>query len=239
MLKIENLSYTIEENGKLNCILQNINLEIPDGTTLIITGPNGSGKSTLAKIIIGILQPTQGKIYLNDKDITNLSITDRAKMGIAYAFQQPIRFKGVNTKDIMTKALGESAKVNNSCDILSSVGLCARDYLDRELNNSLSGGELKRIEIATALARNAPITIYDEPEAGIDIWSFNGLVDIFTKCSAKDKINIIISHQERLFGVANRMLYLRAGRVIKYGTPSQVMPEIRANSICKKLSREV
>ena len=238
MLKIENLSYRVEENNSIKSILENINLTIPDGTNLVITGPNGSGKSTLAKIIMGILQPTTGKIYYNDKDITNMNITDRAKLGIAYAFQQPVRFKGITTKSLLAKALNENANINNTCDSLSSVGLCARDYLDRELNQSLSGGELKRIEIATALARNCPLTIYDEPEAGIDIWSFGGLIDIFKKCGGKDKINIIISHQEKIFEVANKMLLLRAGRIAEYGTPKQVLPLLNPNAVCKKLSKE-
>lgn len=238
MLIIKNLTYNIQENDEEINILSDINLTIPTGTTLVITGPNGSGKSTLAKLIMGILQPTSGSIIYNGTDITNLSIADRAKLGIAYAFQQPVKFKGLTTKSLMTTALGGNANINNTCDILSQVGLCARTYLDRELDNRLSGGELKRIEIASVLARDAGLNIFDEPEAGIDIWSFDGLLDIFSQATRPDKINIIISHQEKLFDVANMMLYLRGGKVAELGPVYEVLPKIKSNVICKKLTKE-
>jgi Fe-S cluster assembly ATP-binding protein len=238
MLVIQNLTYTITENDKEIKILDNINLQLDNNTTLIITGPNGSGKSTLAKIIMGILSPTSGKIFYNGVDITNMSIVERAKMGIAYAFQQPVRFKGLDTKTLMSTALNNNANINNSCDVLSKVGLCARDYLDRELDNRLSGGELKRIEIASVLARDASLNIFDEPEAGIDIWSFGGLIEIFKNATRPNKINIIISHQERLFDVANLMLYMRGGKIVEMGAKEDVLPLIKSNAVCKKLSKE-
>ena len=237
MLDIENLSYCIHENGKSVCILNNINLHIDAGTTLVITGPNGSGKSTLAKLIMGILKPTSGKIIYKGLDITNMGITDRARLGIAYAFQQPVRFKGVTAKNLMSTALQNNASINNTCEVLSNVGLCARDYLDRELDNRLSGGELKRIELASVLARDADLNIFDEPEAGIDIWSFGGLIEIFSNATKADKINIIISHQERLFDVANMMAYMRGGQIVEAGAREDVLPIIR-NNVCKKLAKE-
>lgn len=237
MLKIENLTYGVYENGHTVDILQNVNLDIPKGTTVVITGPNGSGKSTLAKIMMGILAPTSGRILFDGQDITELTITERAKLGIAYAFQQPVKFKGLTTKDLMNTALNSNANINNTCDVLSSVGLCARDYLDRELDNRLSGGELKRIEIASVLARDAKVNIFDEPEAGIDIWSFGGLVEVLNDESAKEKINIIISHQERLFDVANILVYMRGGKIVEVGSKQDVLPKIRGN-MCRKLAKE-
>ena len=238
MLVIQNLTYDIIENGNAVRILDNVNLELNEGTTLVITGPNGSGKSTLAKIIMGILKPTSGKIIYNATDITDMSIVERAKLGIAYAFQQPIKFKGIDTKKLMTTALNDNANISNTCDVLSKVGLCARDYLDRELDDRLSGGELKRIELASILARDARLNIFDEPEAGIDIWSFGGLIDIFKNATRPDKINIIISHQEKLFDVANMMLYMRGGKVVELGAKEDVLPLIKSNAMCKKLSKE-
>ena len=238
MLVIQNLTYEIVENGKVIRILDNINFEIQNGTTLVITGPNGSGKSTLAKIIMGILRPSSGKIIYNGIDITDMSIVERAKLGIAYAFQQPVKFKGVSTKRLMSTALNNNANINNTCDILSKVGLCARDYLDRPLDDRLSGGELKRIELASVLARDGNLNIFDEPEAGIDIWSFEGLINIFKGATNPNKINIIISHQEKLFDVANMMMYVRGGKIVELGTKEDVLPLIKSNAVCKKLYKE-
>ena len=180
MLELQNISYQVDEEGKDKEIIKDISLKI-DGRFTAITGPNGGGKSTLAKIIAGIVTPTSGKILLDGEDITELSITDRARKGISFAFQQPVRFKGITVKDLITLAAGEPINAGKACEYLSEVGLCAREYINREVNASLSGGELKRIEIAMILARGTSVSIFDEPEAGIDLWSFNNLIDVFEK----------------------------------------------------------
>ncbi|MEE1054294.1 MAG: ATP-binding cassette domain-containing protein, partial [Acutalibacteraceae bacterium] len=196
MLKLENICFSAEGENGTKEILKNINLELDNGFA-VITGPNGGGKSTLAKIIAGILVPTSGKIILDGEDITGLSITERAKKGISFAFQQPVRFKGITVHDLISLAAGKDISINEACDYLSQVGLCARDYIDREINASLSGGELKRIEIATVLARSTKISLFDEPEAGIDLWSFNNLIKVFEKMrNTLGGSIIIISHQE-------------------------------------------
>ena len=179
MLEIKNLSFAVEEDGKQKEILRNLNLTIDNGKFVVITGPNGSGKSTLARLIMGIEKPTAGSILFDGKDVTELDITERAKLGISFAFQQPVRFKGIRVKDLLRLASGKNLSVSAACDYLSEVGLCARDYIDREINSSLSGGELKRIEIATLLARHTRLSVFDEPEAGIDLWSFQNLLRIF------------------------------------------------------------
>ena len=195
MLELKNISYSVDANTH---ILKDISLTV-DERFVAITGPNGSGKSTLAKVIAGIIKPTSGKIYLDGEDITDFSITERANKGISYAFQQPVRFKGITVRDLISLAAGKQTKVSDACAYLSEVGLCARDYIDREINASLSGGELKRIEIATVLARGTALSVFDEPEAGIDLWSFNNLIAVFEKMYEKTKGNIlIISHQERI-----------------------------------------
>ncbi|MBQ9863494.1 MAG: ATP-binding cassette domain-containing protein [Lachnospiraceae bacterium] len=210
MLELKNISYEVEDNLE---ILKNVSLKIDKGFTAI-TGPNGSGKSTLAKIIAGIVKPTSGSIILDGEDITNLSITDRANKGISFAFQQPVRFKGLTVKDLITFAAGKDTSVSEACNILSEVGLCARDYIDREINASLSGGELKRIEIAIAIARGTKVSIFDEPEAGIDIWSFGSLIDVFESMHRKiDGTIIVISHQEKLLKTADRIIVLADGKV--------------------------
>ena len=224
MLKLENISFSADtENGKKE-ILKDITLEIDGGFTAI-TGPNGGGKSTLAKIIAGIYRPNAGKIYLDGKDITDLDITGRAKAGIGFAFQQPVRFKGITVKDLITLASGKKIGVSEACEYLSEVGLCARDYINREVNASLSGGELKRIEIATVLARRSPVTVFDEPEAGIDLWSFKNLIDVFEKMHEEIQGSIIIiSHQERILNIADQVVLLSAGEVKQIGTKEDVLP---------------
>ncbi len=208
-------------------ILKNVNLKIDNNKMVVITGPNGSGKSTLAKIIMGIEKPDSGKIIFNGKDITNLSITDRAKTGIGFAFQQPVRFKGLTVKDLIEISAGNNIKVCDACDILADVGLCAQEYLNREVNAGLSGGELKRIEIAMLAAKKSALTIFDEPEAGIDLWSFNNLISVFEKMHEDIKGSIvIISHQERILNIADEIVLIANGRVEKQGKKEEILPQI-------------
>lgn len=230
MLILKNISF-IKDN---KTILNNINLTIEDNKFYCITGPNGSGKSTLAKIIMGIEKPTNGRIIFNNEDITNLSIDRRAKLGIGFAFQQPIVFKGITVYDILKLATGKDLTRQIACSILSKVGLCAKEYLDRELNNTLSGGELKRIEIASLIARQPKVSIFDEPEAGIDLWSFKYLTEIFKKINEREKgTTIIISHQERILDSADEIILLEAGKIINKGKKDKVLPNIMNNK-CKK-----
>ena len=227
MLKLDNVCYSVEENGKQKYILKNINLIINDGETIVITGHNGSGKSTLMKIIMGIIPVTSGKIYFDVVDITTMSITDRAKLGIAYAFQTPIRFKGIKVRDLLTTAQKTNSSINEVCNYLSRVGLCARDYIDRPLDDKLSGGELKRIEIATILARSTQLSVFDEPEAGIDLWSFNNLIKVFERMHEKTKGSIlIISHQERILNIADRIIVIADGSIRESGTKEEIMPSV-------------
>lgn len=235
MLELRNIGYEVEGNKE---ILKNISLKIEDGF-VAITGPNGGGKSTLAKIIAGIIKPTSGKIILDGEDITDLSITERANKGISFAFQQPVRFKGLTVKDLLTLAAGKDTSINDACSVLSEVGLCARDYINREINASLSGGELKRIEIAMILARGTKLSIFDEPEAGIDLWSFNSLIKVFE--NMHERVNgsiIIISHQERILNTADRIIILADGQVVKEGTRDEIYPELLqgiGSGACNKL----
>lgn len=237
MLELRNIQYEVEDNKE---ILKDINVVFDDGFTAI-TGPNGGGKSTLAKIIAGIIKPTAGQILFNGTDITDMSITERANMGISYAFQQPVRFKGLTVKDLLTLAAGKDTTVSEACNILSEVGLCARDYINREVNASLSGGELKRIEIAMTIARSTPVSIFDEPEAGIDLWSFNSLIKVFEKLH--DKVNgsiLIISHQEKILNIADHIVVLAAGRVRTVGTRDEVLPQLlegEAGGACNALTQ--
>lgn len=227
MLELKNVSYTVQdENGQDKEILKNINLTI-DERFVAITGPNGSGKSTLAKIIAGIYQPTGGQILFDGEDITNMSITDRAKRGISFAFQQPVRFKGLTVKDLITLAAGKQISVAEACNYLSEVGLCARDYINREVNASLSGGELKRIEIALIIARSTKLSVFDEPEAGIDLWSFNNLIKVFERMHEKTHGSIlIISHQERILNIADRIIVISDGEIRESGTKDEIMPSV-------------
>lgn len=237
MLELKDICFSVKENGKIKQILKNINLTIEDDMFFVITGPNGSGKSTLAKIIMGINKPTSGKIIFNDKDITHLSITERAKLGISFAFQQPVKFKGITVKDMISLATNKEATVADACKYLSDVGLCARDYIDRDIDDSLSGGELKRIEIATIIARASKLTIFDEPEAGIDLWSFNSLIKTFKNLKNKYKCGfIIISHQERILDIAEKIIILSNGEVSTVGKKDEVISKLsEVYSTCLKL----
>lgn len=221
MLELKDICYAAD--GKQ--ILDHINLVVDDAKFIVITGPNGGGKSTLAKVIAGIITPDSGQILLDGKDITGWSITDRANAGISFAFQQPVRFKGVTVKDLITLASGKDLSTAAACDYLSEVGLCAKDYINREVNASLSGGELKRIEIATVMARKTKVTIFDEPEAGIDLWSFKNLIDVFEKMHEEIQGSIlIISHQERILNIAGQVVVISNGSVSKIGTKDEVLP---------------
>ena len=237
MLELKNICFSAEEDGVKKDILKNINLTI-DERFVAITGPNGGGKSTLIKIIAGVLEPTSGQILFNGTDITHMSITERARLGVSYAFQQPVRFKGITVFDLITLASGRKLSIAEACDYLSEVGMCARDYVNREVNGSLSGGELKRIEIATILARGTELSLFDEPEAGIDLWSFGSLITVFENLYKKIKGNIIIiSHQERILNIADRIIVLAGGVVSGDGTKEQVMPSLmRTSNICTKLA---
>ncbi len=241
MLQLKNISFSAEnEDGKKE-ILKNITMDIDDGF-LAITGPNGGGKSTLAKIIAGIIKPTEGKIYLDGEDITELSITERANRGISFAFQQPVRFKGITVHDLIRLAAGKEITMSEACDYLSQVGLCARDYINREVNASLSGGELKRIEIATVLARSTKVSLFDEPEAGIDLWSFGNLINVFEKMySTLGGTIIIISHQERILNIADKVAVLSAGELKSYGEAKDILPEMLGStaSVCPVLTNNV
>ncbi len=237
MLELKNISYAVETDGVQKEILHNINLKV-DERFVAFTGPNGGGKSTLAKVVAGILTPTSGSILLNGKDITGLSITERAKEGISFAFQQPVRFKGITVHDLLSLAAGEAMSVTRACSYLSEVGLCAKDYINREVNASLSGGELKRIEIATVMIRGTQLSIFDEPEAGIDLWSFQNLIQVFEKMHAKEGGSIlIISHQERILNIADKIIVIAGGEISRVGTPAEVMPHLLgANVACQALT---
>ncbi|MBQ9634496.1 MAG: ATP-binding cassette domain-containing protein [Schwartzia sp.] len=228
MLELKNISFSVEEEGKRIDILNDVSLTVDDRKFIVITGPNGSGKSTLARIIAGIEKPTAGRIMFDGEDVTGKNITERARMGIAFAFQQPVRFKGLEVIDLLRLATGKTISVDAACDYLSEVGLCARDYIHREVNSSLSGGELKRIEIATVMARKARLTLFDEPEAGIDLWSFQNLTRIFQQLreNIEDSSILIISHQERILSIADEIVVLVNGRIEKQGAAKDILKEI-------------
>ena len=228
MLEIKNVTYTVkdEKTGAENRILDNVSLTINE-RFVAVTGPNGSGKSTLAKLIAGIINPDSGRIILDGVDITDMSITERSKAGISYAFQQPVRFKGITVKDLISLAAGEKISVSEACKYLSEVGLCAKEYVNREVNESLSGGELKRIEIAMINARGTKFSVFDEPEAGIDLWSFNNLIKVFEKMHEKTHGNIlIISHQERILDIADKIVVIANGKIAAYGSKEDILPEL-------------
>ncbi len=208
MIKLKNINYSVKDNetGENRSILKDINIEIPTGKITVITGHNGSGKSTLVRLIMGIIKPSSGDIFIDDKKINNLSITERARLGLTMAFQQPIKFKGITVKEILSLASGKETTLGQACEYLANVGLCAKDYIDRELDDTLSGGELKRIELATSLCKGGDILLFDEPEAGIDLWSFDSLVNLFEKL--KGKTVIIVSHQQRILNIADYILLL-------------------------------
>ena len=233
MLELKNVSY-FRDNKQ---ILDNISLKIDNSKLVAITGPNGSGKSTLAKIIMGILKPDSGSIFFDGKDITAMGITDRAKLGIGFAFQQPVKFKGLTVRDLIELSSGNTINVSEACNYLSDVGLCAKDYLNREVSNSLSGGELKRIEIAMLAAKKSKLTVFDEPEAGIDLWSFNSLISVFEKMHSEisDSSIVIISHQEKILNIADEIILLVDGKVQAVGQKEEVLPLLLINTLkpCK------
>lgn len=236
MLELKNISFIVSDDSGEKEILTDVSLTLEDGKFLVITGPNGGGKSTLAKIIMGIQKPTGGQILWNGTDITNMSITDRANLGIGYAFQQPPRFKGLSVRNLLSLAHGEDLPEDQCCAYLTNVGLCSKDYLNREVDSSLSGGEIKRIEIATLMARDLKLAIYDEPEAGIDLWSFNMLVESFKGISKTRKESmIIISHQERIMKIADEIAVVADGVVTESGPADKIFPQLMSqfDNTCK------
>lgn len=242
MLELKDIVYQVEENNAVKSIIDHLDLTIGDGKFIVITGPNGGGKSTLAKIIMGINHITSGQILFDGEDITEKNITERAKMGISFAFQQPVHFKGIKVIDLLRLATGnKTLSVAKACEYLSKVGLCAKDYINREVNSSLSGGELKRIEIATVLARGTKFSIFDEPEAGIDIWSFQSLIQVFE--NIRETINgtvLIISHQERILNIADEIVVIENGKVKEHGPKDEILPTLlgtaaAVNAACSKL----
>ena len=236
MLELRDVSFSAESDVGVKDIINNVSLKIDEGF-VAITGPNGGGKSTLAKLIAGIYTPTSGQILFNGVDITNATITERAKLGVTYAFQQPVRFKGITVRDLITLASGRNLNISEVCNYLSEVGLCARDYVSREVNASLSGGELKRIEIAMAMARSTEFTVFDEPEAGIDLWSFGNLITVFEKMH--ENVNgtiLIISHQERILNIADRIIVIAEGRVLNDGPKEKILPTLLTPSACSVLT---
>ena len=224
MLELQNIKWKVSDGTE---IIKNINVEIPTGKLVVITGPNGGGKTSLAKLIAGLEKPTSGSIILDEEDITSLDITERANKGISYAFQQPVRFKGITVRDLLELAAGKKIEEKEICSLLGKVGLCTRDYIDREVNSSLSGGEIKRIEIATVLARNTKLTIFDEPEAGIDLWSFNELIDAFVEIRENYAGTLlIISHQERILNIADEIIVIANGVVKDIGKKEEILPTL-------------
>ena len=232
MLELKNISFSVDTPEGRNDIIKDISLTVEDGKLLVLTGPNGGGKTTLAKIIMGLVTPTAGQIIWNGEDITNLNITERARKGISYGFQQPPRFKGIKVRDLLSIASGKRIlPKTEACSYLTQVGLCANDYLDRDVDTSLSGGEVKRIEIATILARQSGLMILDEPEAGIDLWSFSKLTETFGQIHAKrDCTMIIISHQERIISLADEIVVVSGGRIGKRGSTEDIFPTILADT---------
>lgn len=241
MLELQNVTYTVTENNIEKNIIDHMDLVIPDGKFVVITGPNGGGKSTLAKTIMGINHISSGRLLFDGEDITAKNITERAKLGISFAFQQPVHFKGIKVIDLLRLATGKNISKDSACEYLSKVGLCAKEYINREVNNSLSGGELKRIEIATVLARGTKFSIFDEPEAGIDIWSFQNLIQVFENIRKTVQGTVlIISHQERILNIADEIVVIENGKVDKQGAKADILPELlgtasAVNAACSKL----
>jgi len=243
MLELRNISFEVpKENGQKE-IIRDVSLKIDEHKFVVITGPNGGGKSTLAKLIVGIEKPTSGRIFFNGEDITDKSITERAQMGISFAFQQPVRFKGIHVLDLIRMAAGKNMSAADACEYLSEVGLCAKDYINREVNASLSGGELKRIEIATILARGTQLSVFDEPEAGIDLWSFKNLIRVFENMQAKNQDGsiLIISHQERILNIADEIIVIKDGQIAKHGSKDEILPQLlgttSAVDMCSKFNQ--
>jgi len=228
MLELRGISFEVSDEKAQKEIIRNVDLTIEDQKFVVITGPNGGGKSTLAKVIAGIVKPTSGKIFFDGEDITEKSITERARLGISFAFQQPVRFKGIQVLDLMRIAAGKQLSVADACQYLSEVGLCAKDYIKREVNASLSGGELKRIEIATVLARGTKLSVFDEPEAGIDLWSFQNLIQVFERMQKRTKEGsiLIISHQERILNIADEIVVIAEGQIVNHGPREEILPKL-------------
>ena len=233
MLELKNVCFKRDDKQ----ILNNISLELPSGKFVVVTGPNGSGKSTLAKIIMGIEKPDTGSIIFDGEDITNLSIDERARKGSGFAFQQVVKFKGITVYDLIRLSAGKKVTKNEACEILSTVGLCAKEYIDREVNGSLSGGELKRIEIATVAIRKNKLIIFDEPEAGIDLWSFENLIEVFESLRDKNKesTTLIISHQERILNIADTIVLLKDGMIASVGSKDDVKNVLTSDKHCCKM----
>ena len=243
MLELKHLSFAVPGETEAKEIIRDISLTVPKGKFVVITGPNGGGKSTLAKLIAGIEKPTSGEIILNGEDMTEKSITERAHMGVSYAFQQPVKFKGICVLDLLRIASGKKLSVGDACAYLSEVGLCARDYINREVNGSLSGGELKRIEIATVLARGTVLSVFDEPEAGIDLWSFKSLIEVFERMRTanSERTIIVISHQERILNIADEIIVLGGGKIMAQGSKEEILPTLLGTnsvaSACGQLTK--
>ena len=241
MLELKDITYQVSDENGTKDIINHLDLTIGDGKFVVITGPNGGGKSTIARLIMGVNNITSGQILFDGTDITDKNITERANLGISFAFQQPVHFKGIRVIDLLRMASGKQISVSEACEYLSKVGLCAKEYIEREINSSLSGGELKRIEIAKVLARVTKFSIFDEPEAGIDLWSFQNLIQVFE--NIRESIQgtvLIISHQERILDIADEIVVIEDGKVKKQGTKDEILPELlgttaAVNSACSKL----
>jgi len=232
MLELKNLCFGVETEDSTKEIIKDVSFTVPDDKFVVITGPNGGGKSTLARLIMGIEKPSSGQILFNGEDITHMDITQRANMGISFALQQPVRFKGIHVVDLLRLASKKDLTVGEACDYLSAVGLCARDYIDREVNASLSGGELKRIEIATVLARGTSLSVFDEPEAGIDLWSFQSLIQVFENMQKRNHGSIlIISHQERILNIADEIILIADGKLRHQGSKDDILPQLLESTL--------
>ena len=232
MLELKNVCFGVESQDSAKEIIKDVSFIVPDEKFVVITGPNGGGKSTLARLIMGIEKPRSGRILLDGRDITELGITERAKLGISFALQQPVRFKGIHVVDLLRLASGKQLSVSDACEYLSAVGLCARDYINREVNASLSGGEMKRIEIATVIARGTTLSVFDEPEAGIDLWSFQSLIQVFENMQKRSHASIlIISHQERILEIADSIILIADGRVSGQGSRDEMLPELMKSTL--------
>ena len=232
MLELKNICFGVETEESTKEIIKDVSFVVPDDKFVVITGPNGGGKSTLARLIMGIEKPSSGRIFYNGEDITDMDITQRANIGISFALQQPVRFKGIHVVDLLRLAAKRNLSVGEACEYLSAVGLCARDYIDREVNASLSGGELKRIEIATVLARGTQLSVFDEPEAGIDLWSFQSLIQVFENMQKRNHGSIlIISHQERILNIADEIILIADGKLRDQGSKDRILPELLKSTL--------